>query len=155
MNSDDGPSWRAALLRHRDFIENARLSMSRDRDKMILAIAGGSLTVSVALLERVAKNLGPGQVSLLGMGWLAEIIAITLVLRSLSSSERAIEKERERVDCMLVTSNGKDPAWPNPASTQTERFNAWASGLAIAGVILILIQAIIGVGLLDENLLSR
>jgi hypothetical protein len=149
ITEEDLSSWRAALLRHRDFIENARLSMSRDRDKMVLAIAGGSLTVSVALLERIAGNVGPLQVGFLVAGWTAEIVAIVLVLRSLSASERAIEKERERVDCMLSNADGADPNWPNPSSVQTERLNTWASVCAITGIALILVQAAIGVSLLN------
>lgn len=148
ITQEDLSSWRAALLRHRDFIENARLSMSRDRDKMILAIAGGSLTVSVALLERTAGQLGPWQVGFLVAGWTTEIFAIVLVLRSLSASERAIEKERERVDCMLSNADGADPEWSNPSSMQTERLNTWASAFAIAGIVFILLQSAIGVSLL-------
>ncbi len=116
---------------------------------MVLTMAGGTLTVSVALLETFANNIGPMQVGLLGVGWLSEILAVGLVLTSLSSSERALEKERERVDCMLQTDDGVDPAWPNGASRRTERFNAWASVLTIVGIVLILAQATVGVGLLN------
>lgn len=148
--STEADSDREALLRHREFLENSRLTTSRDRDKLVLTIAGGSLTVSVALLEKVANNIGPWQVALLLFGWAAEVIAIVLVLRSLSSSERALEAERGRVDVMLSNDDGKDPEWPNLPKEETESLNAWASAAAIVGIALILTQAGIGVGLLQR-----
>ena len=139
---------RAALLQHREYLENARQTTSRDRDKLVLTIAGGSLTVSLALLERVNPNMGPWQTGLLLAGWLAEVTAIVLVLWSLSSSERALESERGRVDLMLSTADAKDPDWPNVARVQTENLNSWASLSTVVGVALMLIQAAIGIGLL-------
>jgi len=106
------------------------------------------LTVSLALLERVNPNMGPWQTGLLLAGWLAEVTAIVLVLWSLSSSERALESERGRVDLMLSTADAKDPDWPNVARVQTENLNSWASLSTVVGVALMLIQAAIGIGLL-------
>lgn len=146
METESADPERAALLRHREFLEEARQTTSRDRDKLVLTIAGGSLTVSVALLERIAVNIGPWQMYFLLAGWVCEVIAIVLVLLSLSSSERALESERGRVDVMLSNHDGKDPDWPNIAKDQTESLNNWASVLAVAGIALILIQASIGVG---------
>lgn len=62
MEPESTDSERASLLRHREFLENARQTTSGDRDKLVLTIASGSLTVSVALLERVAANIGPWQI---------------------------------------------------------------------------------------------
>lgn len=141
---------RDTLLRHRGWLENARLSASRDRDQMILAIAGGSLAVSIAFLEPVGKGFGLWQGGLLFIGWLTEVVAIVLVLRSLRSSERALERERERVDCMLQN-DGRDPGWNNPATQRTEFLNNAAAFLAVAGVVVLLAQAAVGLGVMASG----
>jgi hypothetical protein len=135
------------LRRHRDFLETTRLTISRDRDKMVLAVAGGSLTVTVALLEKLAINIGRVQATVLALGWGAEVWAIVLILRSLTCSERALYTERERVDCM-ISGKGDDPEWKNPDMGQTEKLNTRASILAVVGVVLLLIQAAIGLSAL-------
>ena len=141
---------RSDLLRHRDAIESARLSTSQDKDRLVLYIAGGSLVVSVAFLERLGPAVGGLQAALLWLGWLIEIAAIVLVLRSLDSSQRALWSERERVDCMLSTSD-EDPGWQNAAIVGTERLNAWASGLAVLGIVVLLAHAGLGLRSLSNN----
>jgi len=150
MDKEAPEPERSALLRHREFLEDARQTTSRDRDKLVLTIAGGSLTVSVALLERVITNLDLLQKLFLLTGWAAEVVAIVLVLMSLSSSERALDAERGRVDVMLSNHDGKDPDWPNVARDQTEKLNTGAAACAVLGITLILIQAGIAVGLLPK-----
>lgn len=133
------PAHDEALRRHRDWLESARLSASRDRDKIVLTIAGGALTVSAALFEKVMRPTGAGVWFLLA-GWVCEVAAVMLVLRSLHCSEKALVSERERVDCML-DNNGKDPEWKNEATGQTEWANVASSFFAVAGVVLLLAQA--------------
>jgi SpoU rRNA methylase family enzyme len=141
-------AWRSDLKRHRDWLETARLSASRDRDRLVLALAGGSLTVSVALLQRQSSTLGSTQAVLLFLGWALEVVAIILVLRSLHQSESALGTERERIDCML-TLQTTDPGWLNQASGRTERLNARASWFAVVGVVALLAQAAIGLSVLS------
>src|SRR5947207_8101203 len=101
MTTTDDALYRAALERHRDGLESARLVASQDRDKVVLAIAGGSLTVSVAFLERIAANVTAWQVGLLATGWFFEIAAMDAILYSLHFSDRALAHERQRVDSIL------------------------------------------------------
>lgn len=126
-------------LKHRESLEASRLSICRDRDKLILAIAGGSLAVSVALLEKVIENLTPVLTYVLVAGWTLEVLSIAFTLFSLHSSERALWHERERTDCMIC-GDGKDPGWANPYVAKTDRLNNYASFSAVAGLALILFQ---------------
>jgi hypothetical protein len=131
---------RRDLLTHRTWLEASRLTISRDRDKMVLAIAGGALAVSVTFLEKIAAGPAGWLTLLLVVGWGFEVAAIVLILRSLHSSESALEHERERIDCML-SGDGKDPGWSNANARTTESLNSRASMLAVVGVGAILIYS--------------
>jgi hypothetical protein len=136
-----------ALLEQRAVIEKIRLTTSRDRDKMLLIVAGGSLGVSVTFLERVITDLTNGWAIALMLGWACEVTAIVYVLLSLHSSDAAMICERERVDAMLKSDDGKDPGWPNPAAVTTEWRNKMASILMVVGLVIILAHAAISLTL--------
>jgi hypothetical protein len=114
---------------------------------LVLAAAGGALTVSIALLQRQSSGFGGLQAAFLFGGWILEVIAILLVLRSLYQSEAALWKERERIDCMLQGTD--DPGWSNPASDRTEWSNIAAAGCTIIGIVALLAEAAIGLAVMS------
>jgi hypothetical protein len=138
------------LVRYREALVSAQLLTSRDRDKVILAMAGGALTVSAALLQRSPTPPGGLAFYLLIAGWTLEVVAVILVLYTLHLSEAAVGAERERVDCMLQ-GDGEDPGWTNANAERTEFWNNCASAAAVAGVILLLLQAVLSVPPVPQN----
>lgn len=133
---------RSGLLAHRAWLEGTRVTISRDRDKMVLAVAGGTLGVSLTFLNKIATVPGSWSTLLLVAGWGLEVAAIVLILRSLHCSEAALEHERERIDSMLG-GDGKDPGWANVNAKKTESLNSRASILAVAGIVAILAYAVV------------
>lgn len=150
MSESIDPAYREALLKHREWLEDARRSTTSDRDKMVLAIAGGVLGVSVTFLEKIAPTPTPWIAGFLILGWAFEVAAVVLVLLSLHSSDAAFWTERERVDTML-DGDGRDPGWMNLAQRRTEWQNNTASAAALIGIVLILISASLGVAGLDSR----
>jgi hypothetical protein len=129
------------LLAHRRFLDECRFAGSRERDTAILTIAGGSLAVSVAFMERVVPILDPASTLVLACGWVCEIVAIILVLRSHHTSEAALDIEINRVNTMVACGGGDDPGWPNRMARQTARLNVWASAATVLGLIIMLTHA--------------
>lgn len=129
------------LLAHRRFLDECRFTGSNARDATILTIAGGSLAVSVAFLERVVPVLSPASAFVLFLGWAFEITAMVLVLRSQHTSEAALNVEIQRVNTMIACGSGDDPAWPNLPASQTARLNVLASSATIVGLVIMLAHA--------------
>lgn len=140
MSDKTDSDYFAVLLEHRKFLTECKLAASRDRDGTILMVAGGSLAISVAFLERVVDVVGPLSGIVLATGWACEIAAMVLILWSHSASERALETELERVDCMMRT-GADNPGWPNRSSARTAKMNTLASVATVAGLVIMLAHA--------------
>src|SRR5687768_3128036 len=107
------------LMEHRRWIDSCKQTASRDRDKTTLTLAGGSMAISVGFLERVVPVMSQPWNYLLFIGWVCEIVAMCLILRSMQTSEAAFDSELFRTDHMLLTAGHQDPGWPNPAAKTT------------------------------------
>lgn len=101
------------LMEHRRWIDSCKQTASRDRDKTTLTLAGGSMAISVGFLERVVPVMSQPWNYLLFIGWVCEIVAMCLILRSMQTSEAAFDSELFRTDHMLRTPGHQDPGWPN------------------------------------------
>lgn len=132
------------LIEHRRWIDSCKQTASRDRDKTTLTLAGGSMAISVGFLERVVPVMALPWNYLLFVGWLCEIVAMCLILRSIQTSEAAFDAEMYRIDHMLRTPGHEDPGWPNPQAKKTESFNRSAPLIAVVGFGFMLVHAGIG-----------
>ena len=132
------------LMEHRRSLDSCKQSASRDRDRTVLTIAGGSMAISVGFLERVVPVMAQPWNVLLFMGWVCEIVAMCLILRSMQTSEASFEFEISRTDEMLRTPGHRDPAWFNPSARKTESFNKFAPAITVLGLMCMLVHAGIG-----------
>lgn len=143
MASDDGRYTQ--LMEHRRSLDSCKQTASRDRDRTTLMLAGGSMAISVGFLERVVPVIAQPWNVLLFIGWVCEVVAMCLILRSMQTSEASFESEIYRTDHMLRTLGHEDPGWPNPSTPRTESFNQRAPVIAVVGLVFMLVHA--GVGL--------
>lgn len=132
------------LFEHRCWIDSCKQTASRDRDRTTLTLAGGSMAISVGFLERVVPVMSQPWNYLLFVGWLCEIVAMCLILRSMQTSETAFDAELYRTDHMLRTEGHEDPGWPNQAAKKTESLNQYAPVIAVIGFAFMLVHAGIG-----------
>jgi hypothetical protein len=132
------------LMEHRRWLDSCKQTASRDRDRTTLTLAGGSMAISVGFLERVVPVLAQPWNVLLFIGWVCEVVAMCLILRSMQTSEASFESEIYRTDHMLRTPGHEDPGWPNPSTRRTESFNQRAPVIAVIGLVFMLVHAGIG-----------
>lgn len=133
------------LLEHRRSLDSCKQNASRERDKTVLTIAGGSIAISISLIERVVPMTTLPWSLLLIAAWIVEIIAMWLILSSMQASESAFESEIYRTDHMLRTPGHEDPGWPNPFLERTNTLNSFAPRLTIVGVLLMLLHSSIAI----------
>lgn len=131
------------LVEHRRWLDTCKQSASKDRDKTVLTIAGGSMAISISLLERVVPMTDMPSSMLLFAGWTLEIIAMWAILASIQSSESAFDAEIYRTDHMLRTPGHEDPGWPNASAKRTQSLNSAAPFIALIGVLLLLLHSAI------------
>jgi hypothetical protein len=71
--------------RYRDKYEERAVSASRDFDRMILALAGGALGVSLAFIRDIAPQ--PVATWMLAVAWIALVVSLLCSLGSVLASE--------------------------------------------------------------------
>ena len=135
--------------RHRQWLVECSLTVSRDRDRMLMALSGGAMGVSIAFVNGVIPRGGPVQVWILAVAWFAFVGSLVFCLWSQYSSDKAIRSEIN--DCDRVAA-GASPMLrtDNVASSSTEALNSLAALTCVFGIIALLVFAFINLSRIGQ-----
>ena len=67
-------------------------------DKMVVALSGGALALSITFLEKIAPNPIPCSLYILGSSWLLLVTSLLLNLSSLAESQNALQQKIANAD---------------------------------------------------------
>jgi hypothetical protein len=67
-------------------------------DKMIIALSGGALALSITFLEKIAPEPIPGSLYILGVSWFLLVISLLLNLSTLAESQNALQQKITNAD---------------------------------------------------------
>ncbi len=117
---------------HREHLVDNRQKMFEQLDKAILVLAGGGLTISLTLVEKIIPFAGSANKSVLVMSWICFIFAICSTLCSFMSSQKAMDIEIQKWDALYSGWASYDQK--NWASRVTQMLNTASIFLFLLGV---------------------
>ena len=118
-----------ALEEHRRYLRDAHQTASRDFDRALLAMASGTIAISLAFLDQIAPE--PQRTWLLLLAWTLLVGSLAMNLVSHMTSQRASEKDIARLDEGDWDSAGDDSwtPWLNRLSATSFVFGVFLLAL--------------------------
>ena len=138
--------------KERDALRRDSLEVSGRYDKAILALAGGSLALSLTFLEKIAPHPHPWTFILLAAAWVSLITSVLLELYALSTSQTVTNQQIELITedyRQYLLSLSDHPPVPEPIrqpesqalieqwKARTRTLNQWSLWLLTLGVFLL------------------
>ena len=114
---------------------------SRDFDRTVLTLAGGSLVLSVAFVGDLVPD--PEFVGVLQGAWACFGAALLAILISYLTSQHGLQKQIADVDLEITD---PDHAWTQQTSGMTRALNYGAASLVFAGMAFLIVFALINYG---------
>ncbi len=146
----------AAHIEIRNNLDDLAFKTSERYDQWVMTLAGGALAISLTLIEKIAPEPTPFSWVILGLSWLAYIIAILAGLGAIYYSRKAIYRAIEICDeeyGLFVSSSTEENPGGNAPPKLDNRFNRfveiinrvslWCLG---AGTVLMCIFGLINLG---------
>jgi len=121
-------------LKTRQSYNEAELEVSGRYDKWILTLSGGALGLSIAFIEKIAKNPTPDTLFWLKISWGCLVISLLTALLSLVTSQSAIRENREELDSAHSEKRAPNLIFPRWFSCITNGLNWGSLLLFILGV---------------------
>lgn len=116
-----------AHIANNNRLDDLAFKTSERYDQWVLTLAGGALAISLTFLEKIAPEPATSTLWLLGLSWLAFIVAILAGFFAIHYSREAIYREidiaRENYESFMATSTADKPAG-DPPSTRENRYRA-------------------------------
>jgi len=125
-------------------------------DQWILTLSGGALAISLTFLEKIAPEPTKWTLFLLGLSWLAYIVAILAGFYAIYFSREAIYEEMRIADGkyqVFISTSAVDkmmgdqpPAGENKYTIKVSRANKVSSACLVAGTVLLCGFALVNLG---------
>ena len=108
----------AALVANSNRLDDLAFKTSERYDQWVLTLSGGALAISLTFLEKIAPEPATNTLWLLGLSWLAYILAILAGFFAIHYSREAIYREmeiaREDYDSFISTCTADAPSGDPP-----------------------------------------
>jgi hypothetical protein len=133
MEKDGSKFSREEYLNERNLLIDTEREAARSFDKSIIALVGGSLGFSLALIQQFPPK--EGSLQILAFSWGFLIVSLIITLISFLTSQSAMRRQREIIDETFLTNNVSERnIWGNI----TKCLNIASITFFILGVILFL-----------------
>lgn len=103
-------------------LDDLAFKTSERYDQWVLTLAGGALAISLTFLEKIAPEPATYTLWLLGLSWLAYIVAILAGFFAIHYSREAIYREmqiaRENFDSFMASGTAANPAGDPPSKSE-------------------------------------
>jgi hypothetical protein len=111
-----------AYIANNNRLDDVAFKTSERYDQWVLTLAGGALAISLSFLEKIAPEPATYTLWLLGLSWLAYIIAILAGFFAIHYSREAIYREmeiaRKDFDSFIATCTAANPAGDSPPKSE-------------------------------------
>ena len=129
------PEDRDAYIGHRTHIVESRRLAYEQFDKAVFLLAGGGLTISLTLIEKIIPFSAAEYKFALIASWSFFTLSILMTLWSFLTSQRALDLELDKVDSVLSTGDTTILETENPYSIKTEILNKLSFYSLIAAIL--------------------